>query len=239
MGILPCEAWLPLINWYPRALNYILLHKPHTSKDPVPRAMFWCWDLQILNSLGNMNPENYVPDPGYMILDVPWPPDGWFSFSMTTRLVSGWLTTPGSWDRKTLTLKWETKEESRVITTMTSLESGPGTPTSGAMHVLRTSLVQDTEGHSKVGSYPGQARGKSSFQLKACGLNPWDQVIGTHLPAWNVHWNNYCWWSDQPRTQCVNLKPCYVSHRILTKNHYKMISEKMFVRKKKSMKLSK
>lgn len=174
MGILPCEAWLPLINWYPRALNYILLHKPHTSKDPVPKAMFWCWDLQILNSLWNMDPENYVPDPGYMILDVPWPPDGRFPFSMTTRLVSGWLTTPGSWDRKALTLKWETKEESHVITTMTSLETGPGTSMSGAIYVLRTSLVQDTEGHSKGGVIPRLGQKKVVFPAQ--GL--WPESLG-------------------------------------------------------------
>lgn len=39
MGILPCGAWLPVINWYPRGLECTLLHKPHTQKDPVLRAM--------------------------------------------------------------------------------------------------------------------------------------------------------------------------------------------------------
>lgn len=95
MGILPCEAWLPVINWYPGALECTLLHKPHTQKDPVLRVRLCCWDLQILNSLWTMDSANYVPDPGFTILDLLCPPDGWFPFSLTTRLMSGWLSTPG------------------------------------------------------------------------------------------------------------------------------------------------
>ena len=150
--------------------------------------MLCCCDLQTLNNSWNMDPANYAAGPGYMVLDLWWPPDV-LVFLDPNHMPGVWVMLH-SWHlgEKGLETKVRSSKGVWVYDHSSKTWPGSGKPTSVSTSTLRTSFFQKTAGHPAQETH-AQAMPEEKERLSNSRPVSWILMVeakGTCVSTWNA-----------------------------------------------------
>ena len=149
--------------------------------------MLCCCDLQTLNNSWNRVPANYAAGPGYMVLDLWWPPDV-LGFLDPKHMSGGWVMLH-SWHLGERGIETKVRSSKGVWIHDHSSKTWPGVWQAHEwFHIqLRTSFFQKTAGHPAQDTH-AQAMPEEKEQLSSSRPVSWILMVEakrTRVSTWN------------------------------------------------------